>query len=177
VLLELQRELALESDIGTVLGRITAAATSLLGAERALAQRIDGTAGTHVLTRSVDATRRLSPEAEAGAFHVIREAVTNAIKTGRASTVSIDVRDDGAGLTALVEDLSFRSVTSRVAKILLQQGREASLQITQQELAAMAGTAREVVGRALKALEERGAIRLERGRILVLDRRALAEAI
>ena len=80
-------------------------------------------------------------------------------------------------LTALVEDLSFRSVTSRVAKILLQQGREASLQITQQELAAMAGTAREVVGRALKALEERGAIRLERGRILVLDRRALAEAI
>ncbi|HLB29245.1 MAG TPA: helix-turn-helix domain-containing protein, partial [Dehalococcoidia bacterium] len=79
--------------------------------------------------------------------------------------------------TALVEDLSFRSVTSRVAKILLQQGREASLQITQQELAAMAGTAREVVGRALKALEERGAIRLERGRILVLDRRALAEAI
>ena len=104
MLLELQRELALESDIGTVLGRITAAATSLLGAVRALAQRIDGTAGTHVLPRSVDATRRLSPEAEAGAFHVIREAVTNAIKTGRASTVSIDVRDDGAGLTALVED-------------------------------------------------------------------------
>ncbi|HEX9436956.1 MAG TPA: GAF domain-containing sensor histidine kinase [Candidatus Limnocylindria bacterium] len=76
----------------------------LPAAVRALAQRIDGTAGTRVVPRSVDATRRLGREAEAGAFHVIREAVTNAIKTGRAGTVAIDVRDEPNALSALVED-------------------------------------------------------------------------
>jgi signal transduction histidine kinase len=66
----------------------------LTGAVRALAQRMDGTVGTHVVPRNVDARTRLPTEVEAAAFHVIREAVTNAIKTGRAKTVSIDVRDE-----------------------------------------------------------------------------------
>lgn len=76
----------------------------LPAAVRALAQRIDGTAGTRVVPRTVDSARRLAREAEAGAFHVIREAVTNAIKTGRAKTVSIDVRDEPSAVAALVED-------------------------------------------------------------------------
>jgi len=38
----------------------------------------------------------------------------------------------------------------------------------------MAGTAREVVGRALKALEQQGAIRIELGRLVVVDRERLA---
>ena len=38
----------------------------------------------------------------------------------------------------------------------------------------MAGTAREVAGRALKALEPQGAVRIERGRIVVADRQRLA---
>ena len=37
----------------------------------------------------------------------------------------------------------------------------------------MAGSRREVVGRALKALSQEGAVRLERGQIHVLDRAAL----
>ena len=76
----------------------------LTGAVRALAQRMDGTAGTHVVPRHVDATTRLGLEREAGAFHVIREAVTNAIKTGRAQTVSIDVRDADKAVDIVVED-------------------------------------------------------------------------
>ena len=76
----------------------------LPAAVRALAQRVNGTAGTHVVPRDVSSTRRLPPEAEASAFHVIREAVTNAIKTGRATNVSIDVRDEPAAIVALVED-------------------------------------------------------------------------
>lgn len=83
-------------------------------------------------------------------------------------------------LTALVEDLSFRNVTSRVAKILLRQLEQREVQggprLTQQQIAAMAGTAREVVGRALRALEQRGAVRMERGRIVIVDRDALMEA-
>ena len=38
----------------------------------------------------------------------------------------------------------------------------------------MAGTAREAAGRALKALEQQGAIRIERGRIIIVDRERLA---
>jgi CRP-like cAMP-binding protein len=79
-------------------------------------------------------------------------------------------------LVSLVEDLSFRHVISRVAKILLEQiSRETSHGpwLTQQEMAAMAGTAREVVGRSLKALEEQGAIRLDRHRIVITDKEAL----
>jgi len=72
---------------------------------------------------------------------------------------------------ALVEDLAFRDVTSRLAKILLEGTGETRL--TQELLAAMAGSRREVVGRALKALSQEGAVRLARGKIHVLDRAAL----
>jgi CRP-like cAMP-binding protein len=79
-------------------------------------------------------------------------------------------------LVSLVEDLSFKHVISRVAKILFEQiggdtGRGPRL--TQQEMAAMAGTAREVVGRSLKTLEEEGAIKLDRHRIIITDKEAL----
>lgn len=88
-------------------------------------------------------------------------------------------------LTDLVEDLSFKTVTSRVARILLEHlapsgavsagDASATPRLTQSEMAAMAGTAREVVGRALKALEQRRVIQVERGRIVVLDPDLLAE--
>ena len=87
-------------------------------------------------------------------------------------------------LTALVEDLSFRNVTSRVAKILLGQVQRAGAdadarppRLTQQQMAAMAGTAREVVGRALKALEQQGVIRVERGRVVVVSPERLADLV
>jgi CRP/FNR family transcriptional regulator len=79
-------------------------------------------------------------------------------------------------LVSLVEDLSFRHVISRVAKILFEHiGGEMGRgpRLTQQEMAAMAGTAREVVGRSLKALEEEGAIKLDRHRIIITDKEAL----
>jgi CRP/FNR family transcriptional regulator len=75
-------------------------------------------------------------------------------------------------LTRLVEDLSFRHVTARVAKLLLQsiadEGGAAGPRLTQQEMAAMIGTAREVVTRALRALEQQGAIQVQRGQIVIL---------
>jgi len=81
-------------------------------------------------------------------------------------------------LVSLVEDLSFRHVIGRVAKILLEHaggGTAREPRLTQQEMAAMAGTAREVVGRTLKALEEEGAIKLDRHRIIIRDKKALQE--
>ena len=56
---------------------------------------------------------------------------------------------------------------------LLSACRPNSAPSPQELLAAMAGSRREVVGRALKALSQEGAIKLERGRIHVCDRAAL----
>jgi CRP-like cAMP-binding protein len=83
-------------------------------------------------------------------------------------------------LVVLVEDLSFRHVMGRVAKILLEYASDEAgprPRLTQQEIAAMAGTAREVVGRSLKALEQDGLIRLESHRVVINDRNALNDLV
>ncbi|MBI4319685.1 MAG: Crp/Fnr family transcriptional regulator [Chloroflexi bacterium] len=84
-------------------------------------------------------------------------------------------------LTMLVEDLSFRHVTGRLAKVLLEHADSAHdaprRRLTQQEMASLIGTAREVVGRSLKTLEEQGIIRMEGHRIVIVDRKALARLV
>lgn len=77
-------------------------------------------------------------------------------------------------LVELVEDLSLRRVTARVAKLLLAQGTasgdaEREHHLTQQEMAAIVGTAREVVGRALKELEVAGAIEMRQGHVTIVN--------
>ena len=79
-------------------------------------------------------------------------------------------------VVSLVEDLSFRHVNARVAKILLEyasDGSGAGEKLTQQEMAAIAGTAREMIGRSLKELMDEGIIKLERHRIVIADKEAL----
>lgn len=79
-------------------------------------------------------------------------------------------------LVSLVDELSFKRVISRVARILLDYAADDTtpkVRLTQRDMAAMAGTAREVVGRSLKTLVEDGAIRIDRHRIVVTDRDAL----
>lgn len=79
-------------------------------------------------------------------------------------------------LLSLVEDLSLRTVSARLAKLLLTEalgGHEAPRRMTQQEMAAQLGTVRETVGRALRDFEEEGLIRFDRHRIIILDREAL----
>jgi CRP/FNR family transcriptional regulator len=81
-------------------------------------------------------------------------------------------------LISLVEDLSFRPVIRRVAKILLEyagDGTGSVQRLTQQEMAALVGTAREVVARSLKALESKGTLRMDRHRIVITDREALKD--
>lgn len=77
-------------------------------------------------------------------------------------------------LTGVVEDLSFRSVASRLAKLLLglavTEDKSAPVQrLTQDEMAAMVGSVRDVIGRALRALEKTGAIKIQGHRILVVN--------
>lgn len=83
-------------------------------------------------------------------------------------------------LVKLVGNLSFKHVSARVATILLLHSEDVTgktpHRLTQQELAALVGTAREMVGRALKAFEQEGLITLEQGRITIVDRGRLEEA-
>ena len=82
-------------------------------------------------------------------------------------------------LLELVEDLSFRQVISRIARILLEyaDGAGPKPKLTQQEMAALAGTAREVVGRSLKTLQEEGLIRMERNRLVIANQAGLSQMV
>ncbi len=80
-------------------------------------------------------------------------------------------------LVQRVYNLSFLSVTARVARFLVAQ-TEAGDSLsrrrwTQEEIAVQVGTVREMVGRTLRHLAEDGLIRLERHRIHILDRDGL----
>ena len=82
--------------------------------------------------------------------------------------------------SSLVGDLSFTQVTGRLAKVLLKlAGDEADYwpRLTQQDLAAMIGTTREVVNRSLRVMEEKGAIRLERHGVSVINPAILEEIV
>jgi CRP/FNR family cyclic AMP-dependent transcriptional regulator len=79
-------------------------------------------------------------------------------------------------LVSLVEDLSLRTVSARLAKLLLTQavvGDEAPRRMTQQEMAARLGTVREMVGRVLRTFEDESLIRFDRHRIIILDQEGL----
>jgi CRP/FNR family transcriptional regulator len=80
-------------------------------------------------------------------------------------------------LVVLVEDLAFRSVRERMARQLLYEAREGFAELTQQELAERTGTVREIAGRALRQLAQEGIVRLERGRVIVLDHAGLARIV
>ncbi|NNJ13527.1 Crp/Fnr family transcriptional regulator [Chloroflexales bacterium ZM16-3] len=80
-------------------------------------------------------------------------------------------------LVGLVEDLAFRTVRARLARQLLAEAAEGTADITQQELAERAGTVREIAGRVLRRLAEDGLVRLERGRVIVLNPTGLAHVI
>lgn len=80
-------------------------------------------------------------------------------------------------LVGLVEDLSLRQVTARLAKLLLETASGQPRMLTQQEMAARLGTVREMIGRSLRTLESRGFIKIERGKIVIVDRAGLERMV
>ena len=80
-------------------------------------------------------------------------------------------------LVALVEDLALRHVTARLAKLLLETATGQQPTLTQQEMASRLGTVREMIGRSLKQMEAKGLIELERGKIVILDRKGLEKLV
>jgi CRP-like cAMP-binding protein len=94
------------------------------------------------------------------------------IALNAAGVLASKVRRD----SSLVEVLSFDQVISRLARLILKQsavGQGLLPLFTQQDLAAMVGASRVVVNRSLRTMEEKGAIRLERRRIVITDEETL----
>jgi len=103
-------------------------------------------------------------------YHVLRDQ----------PQISLNVINVLAGrlrrLLSLVADLSFKQVINRVAKILLEHagdGKEGNQKLAQREMASMAGTVREVLGRTLQDLEARNLIKIDRHRIIIKDEEGL----
>ena len=75
-------------------------------------------------------------------------------------------------LTNAIEDLSLKHTQERIAKILLLfEGKKLSQKI----IADIAGTAREVVSRALKDFASQNIIKLDKRDIIILDKKKLQD--
>jgi CRP/FNR family transcriptional regulator len=82
-------------------------------------------------------------------------------------------------LASLVEELSLKEVSHRLARFLrdralklgvrTRRGIEFPLEETNQQIGAEIGTVRDLVSRNLRRFVDRGIIRLERRKVIVLD--------
>ncbi len=70
-------------------------------------------------------------------------------------------------LMSLIEDLACHKIGHRLGRILADG--PAKLEMTHQDLASRLGTIREVISRNLKEFEDKGWIKLGRGRIEIID--------
>ncbi len=92
-------------------------------------------------------------------------------------TISQNLANHVWHLLDLIEDLSLRNVDGRLARLLLNRSQDGVVRrqhwLTQAEMAACIGTTPVIVSRVLNELQDRGAIRLERHRIFILERQVL----
>ena len=108
----------------------------------------------------------------------IRSVISNHPEA--AQRIIINLSQNFRRLVGLAAELSFFSVTARLANLLRKIPQEHltggnSRRLTQDDLAARIGTVREVVARSLKELENHGAIEVNRGKITIVDRDRLID--
>jgi CRP/FNR family transcriptional regulator len=117
----------------------------------------------------------------AGVWFIRKESVMRLLREqpSFAENVLAKMADRLLYLVSLVTDLSLRSVTARLARLILDKADGDVLVrqrwFTQAELAARLGTVPDVVQRSLRNLEKKGAIKVDRHRIHILDVDALSE--
>lgn len=116
-------------------------------------------------------------ETEVELLSLSRQAFQRALELSGAVRAAVYSTIDEAmnDLVRLVQDVAFGHLDHRLAQFLLQQTQQqAELKITHQALATELGTAREVVSRLLKEFERQGWVKLQRGRVIVVEREALS---
>ncbi len=98
-----------------------------------------------------------------------------------ARAVIVDLAGRMQHLLALVEDLSLRTVESRLARALLESQVNTVVRrrkwATQSEMAARLGTVPDVLNRALRRLADEGLIEVDRREIRILDPQGLSQRI
>jgi CRP/FNR family transcriptional regulator len=78
-----------------------------------------------------------------------------------------------ADVIALIAEVNFNRIDIRLAKFLMKYQKNQVIEITHQELSIELGTAREVVSRHLKILEDNRWVKLSRGRINIIDQESI----
>ena len=73
----------------------------------------------------------------------------------------------------ILERVAFQPVDARLAHFLLARADAGQVRATQQDIASAIGSAREVVSRRLDAMQKRGWLSHERGRVMILKPDAL----
>lgn len=113
-------------------------------------------------------------------YAIKRETLTRLIAehTAVAQAALLALSANTRDLISLAKDLALYHVDERVARLLLDQERCTCERcrkhyLTQQEMAAIVGTAREMVGRALHNFQASGIIKLHRGHVIVIDHERL----
>jgi len=76
-------------------------------------------------------------------------------------------------MSLLVEEVTFNRMDKRLAKFLVQNGRQMKLEITHEAIASELGTAREVISRLLNNFQKEGYVRLSRGELTIEDAASL----
>ncbi|NOZ54115.1 MAG: Crp/Fnr family transcriptional regulator [Gammaproteobacteria bacterium] len=71
-------------------------------------------------------------------------------------------------LIEIVDQLAFKTLETRLIQWLVVHPQAPSLKITHQQVAKELASSREVISRLLKILEEKGKVKLQRGRILIV---------
>jgi CRP/FNR family transcriptional regulator len=75
-----------------------------------------------------------------------------------------------SGLLMLVQSIAFERIETRLARYLLHESRKSLvLSISHQHIADALGTAREVISRHLKIMEQQNWLALSRGQIMILE--------
>ncbi len=97
-----------------------------------------------------------------------------------AQQIIINLSRNLRNLVGLAAELSFYTVTTRLARLLREIPRDqlsgsGTQRLTQDDLVARIGTVREVVARSLKELERCGAIEFNRGKITIVNRDQLID--
>jgi len=83
-----------------------------------------------------------------------------------------------SALIALLDRVVSRDIDYEISNVLLEKANpEGAVQLTQKEIAREIGSVREVVSRKLSALEAEGIVRLQRGKIVILDFKFLQNAV